>query len=208
MAKESDQPADIGSNFVRQLVTDPKSVPDVMRLYGYLGASSEEGHERLYLNPDLTNYVEVPVQAMLHRMPVPTDQDPYGAVVLWVKKDAALIHKMTPAAQAMAHYFRGAIEAGMVGMAAASAVGGVPQAAGVTPQAVVAAAAGMAPQVAAFWGPTRLECSQVGCDTQVCFTVGCHRSWYYCPQAAAGIAPQAAAWPSLPALWCRPNWPI
>ena len=90
-----------------------------MRLYGYPGASSEEGHERLYLNPDLTNYVEVPTAAILHRMAVPTDQDPYGAIVLWVKKDAALIYKMTPAAQALAHYFAGAIQ----GAAAAAGAG-------------------------------------------------------------------------------------
>ena len=38
------------AEFVRAIVTDPKNVPDVMRLYGYLGASSEENHERLYLN--------------------------------------------------------------------------------------------------------------------------------------------------------------
>ena len=48
------------ASFVRDIVSDPKAVPDVMLLYGYLGASSEEGHERLYLSPDLTNYVEVP----------------------------------------------------------------------------------------------------------------------------------------------------
>jgi hypothetical protein len=94
-------------------VTDPKSVPDVMRLYGYPGASSEEAHERLYLSPDLTNYV------ILHRMAIPAEQDPHGAVCWWVKKDSALIYKMAPAAQAMAHYFTGAIQAGAAGMAAA-----------------------------------------------------------------------------------------
>ena len=47
-------------NFIRHIVTDPKNVPDVMLLTGYLGASSEEAHERLYLSPDLTNYVEIP----------------------------------------------------------------------------------------------------------------------------------------------------
>ena len=40
-----------------------------MLLTGYLGASSEEGHERLYLSPDLSNYVEIPEAAILHRAP-------------------------------------------------------------------------------------------------------------------------------------------
>ena len=47
------------AEFVRRIVSDPRNVPDVMRLYGYHGASSEEGHDRLYLNLDLSIYVEV-----------------------------------------------------------------------------------------------------------------------------------------------------
>ena len=100
------------ASFVRDIVSDPKSVPDVMLLYGYLGASSEEGHERLYLSPDLTNYVEVPTAAILHQMAAPKEQDPHGGVTLWVKKDAALVYKMAPAAEALAHYFAGAIAGG------------------------------------------------------------------------------------------------
>jgi hypothetical protein len=100
------------ASFVRDIVSDPKAVPDVMLLYGYLGASSEEGHERLYLSPDLTNYVEVPTAAILHQMAAPKEQDPHGGVTLWVKKDAALVYKMAPAAEALAHYFAGAIAGG------------------------------------------------------------------------------------------------
>jgi hypothetical protein len=113
----------MASDFVSSIVTDPKNVPDVTRLYGYLGASSEEDHERLYLNPDLTHYVEVPTQAILYRMTVPADQDPHGAVCLWVKKYATLIYKMSPAANALAHYFAGTIHAGTAGAAAAPAPG-------------------------------------------------------------------------------------
>jgi hypothetical protein len=103
-------------------VSDPKNVPDVMLLYGYLGASSEEGHERLYLSPDLTNYVEVPRDAVLHQMAAPKEQDPHGGVTLWVKKDAKLIYKMAPAAEALAHYFAGAVQAAAGQAAAAPAV--------------------------------------------------------------------------------------
>ena len=92
-------------NFIRRIVTDPKNVPDVMLLTGYLGASSEEAHERLYLSPDLTNYVEIPNTAILHQAPLPKEQDAHGGVTLWVRKDAALQYKMAPAAQALANYF-------------------------------------------------------------------------------------------------------
>ena len=103
------------ANFIRQIVGDPKNVPDVTLLTGYLGASSEEGHERLYLSTDLANYVEIPKAAILHQAPLPKEQDPHGGVTLWVKKDAALQYKMAPAAQALANYFAGAIQAGAQG---------------------------------------------------------------------------------------------
>ena len=80
--------SDGGADFIRQIVSDPKNVPDVMMLIGYLGDSSEEGHERLYLSRDLTNYVEIPKAAILHQAPLPKEQDAYGGVTVWVKKDA------------------------------------------------------------------------------------------------------------------------
>src|SRR5580700_7312048 len=80
-------------NFIRHIVTDPKNVPDVMLLTGYLGASSQEDHERLYLSPDLSNYVEIPKAAILHQAPLPKEQAAHG----------------------LANYFAGAIQAGAQG---------------------------------------------------------------------------------------------
>jgi hypothetical protein len=120
MAQSERAGRDGEAEFVRQIVTDPRNVPDVMRLYGYLGASSEENHERLYLNPDLSVYVEVPTGTILHRMSASAEQDPNHGVTLWVRRDAALVYKMAPAAQALANYFVGAI-------AGAAAAGPVPQ---------------------------------------------------------------------------------
>ena len=118
---QAPRPTGNGSDFVRKIVADPKNVPDVMLLYGYLGASSEEGHERVYLSPDLGNFVEVPEKAILHRAQAAKEQDPNGGVTLWVKKDAKLSYKMAPAQaaaqQALAYYFAGAIQAGAGGPA-------------------------------------------------------------------------------------------
>jgi hypothetical protein len=108
MAKAPDQPAS-GTPFVRDVVSDPNNVPDLMLLYGYLGASSVAEHERLYLSADLSNYVEIPKSAILHRAAATAEQDPHGGVTLWVKKDAKLIAKM--AAGALAHFFTGRIQA-------------------------------------------------------------------------------------------------
>jgi hypothetical protein len=157
MAREPNQPEGDGSaDFVRNIVTDPNNVPDVMRLYGYPGPSSEEGYDRLYVL-NLNQFVEIPSQTILHRMAVPADQDPYGAVVLWVKKDAALVYKMAPAEQARAHYFAGAIQAGMAGMAAAA------------PEAGAAAQTAFA------------VCATLNCTTENTPCLNTHAVTCYCP---------------------------
>ena len=99
------------SEFVREFVTDPANVPDVMCLYGYLGKSTEDGHERLYQTPSLTPYIEIPTNAILHRRKAAHEHDPLDGVMLWVRRDAKLIYKMTPTAQAQASYFAGALQA-------------------------------------------------------------------------------------------------
>jgi hypothetical protein len=139
MAQKPDRKGD-GAEFVREIVSDPNYVPDVMLLYGYVGDSSEAEHERLYLRTDLSNYVEVPKSAILHRLAAPKEQDPHGGVTLWVKKDANLIYKLAPGAQALAHFFAGQIQAG-------AAPAGAPQAAQFPPTLLC---------------PTRLPCVSFG----------------------------------------------
>jgi hypothetical protein len=155
------QPRDEGqAEFVRQIVTDPKNVPDVMRLYGYLGASSEENHNRLYLNPDLSVYVEVPTAAILHRVAAPAEQDANGGVTLWVRRDAALIYKSAPAAQALAQYFAGAIAG-----AAAAAPGAAAAAMPAAPMPFVASGAANVACTAACATPA---CASAACATPAC----------------------------------------
>ena len=79
-----------GSAFVSALVTDPAEVPDVARFVGYRGASSEEGFARLYLNPELNLYLEIPEEDILLARPVPPAADPLGAVSLWVRRDSKI----------------------------------------------------------------------------------------------------------------------
>ena len=124
MADKPVQPNKGDGSFVDRIVSDPNNVPDVMLLYGYPGASSEEGHERLYFGADLAKYVEIPADAILHRTLASKEQDPHGGMTLWVRKDAALIHKMAPGAQALAHFFAGAIQA--QGAAAAAPMAAFP----------------------------------------------------------------------------------
>ena len=56
-------------------------------LSGYLGASSEEGHTRLYFDPQLSTYVEIPDDAILHSQAA-GGEDGLGGSHVWIKQDA------------------------------------------------------------------------------------------------------------------------
>ncbi len=179
-----------GENFVRHIVADPKNVPDVMLLYGYPGASSEEGHERLYLSPDLSAYVEVPNASILHRAEAAKEQDPHGGVTLWVKKDAALIYKMAPAQQAaqqaLAYYFAGALQA--AGGAAQAGIAALPQTLpnALCPQTI---AHTCLPRASCGCTAQRMPCPEVSC--------GCTAQRTPCPEVSCGIACTVAC-PTVP----------
>jgi hypothetical protein len=84
---EARRPAE---TFVSKLVPDPANPPNVIRMTGYRGASSQEGSIRLYVNPELSVYWDIPEGDVLFEQPVPHDADPLGAVTLWVKRDSKM----------------------------------------------------------------------------------------------------------------------
>jgi hypothetical protein len=77
---------------VSKLVHDPKNPPNTLLLSGFVGKSSEEGHTRLYFDPQLSDYVEIPNAAILHTQEIPKDQSPLGGTYVWIQRDAALTH--------------------------------------------------------------------------------------------------------------------
>src|SRR2546426_490216 len=80
------------ATFVSKLVSDPKQPPDTLLLTGFLGASSDEGHTRLYFDAQLADYVEIPNEAILYQQELSHDQSQLGGSYVWVKRDATLIH--------------------------------------------------------------------------------------------------------------------
>jgi hypothetical protein len=81
-----------GADFVAKIVKDPKQPPATVMLTGFLGASSEEGHTRLYFDANLSSYVEIPNDAILHTQDVATEQGGLGGSYVWINRDAELIH--------------------------------------------------------------------------------------------------------------------
>jgi hypothetical protein len=77
-------------SFVDDLVSDPKNPPELTLLQGWLGASSEDKHRRLYLDAELSNSLEIPEDAILRTQEVPADHNPLGGVWVWARADAAI----------------------------------------------------------------------------------------------------------------------
>ncbi len=85
MADDNQKNAD----FIGRVVSDPKNPPETRMLTGWFGESGEEGYRRLYTDAELTNYIDIPDDAILYTEPL-RDVQPAGCVLVWIKRDAAL----------------------------------------------------------------------------------------------------------------------
>ncbi len=81
-----------GAPFVAAVVKDPQAPPDALLVAGFVGPSSEEAHCRLYLDAQLSDYVEIPEDAILFTQDLPKDSSPLGGTYLWIARDAEVIH--------------------------------------------------------------------------------------------------------------------
>src|SRR4051794_12521678 len=96
--------------FINRLVPDPANPPNTILLSGFLGASSEDGHTRLYFDAQLSSYVEIPNEGILHSQPMPAEQSPLGGSYVWIQRDAELIQgKAGDQQRPKAKFFEGPI---------------------------------------------------------------------------------------------------
>jgi hypothetical protein len=112
-----------GADFVAKIVKDPKNPPKTIMLTGFLGASSEPGHTRLYFDPHLSNYVEVPDDAILHTQEAPGEGG-LEATHVWIRQDAQLIYGPAGAERPKGTFLEGPIMQAHMPAAAAAAAGG------------------------------------------------------------------------------------
>lgn len=95
------------SPLVEELTQGGTEVPNVSVLVGYIGNASEEGRVRLYLTPDLSNYVEFS-QDDLVRSEV-LQEGGAGATAVWVRKSARLTQTQTLSREVQAEFLSGGI---------------------------------------------------------------------------------------------------
>ena len=113
------------ADFIAKIVKDPKDPPQTLMLTGFIGASSEEGHTRLYFDAHLSSYVEIPNDAILHVEPAGTEG--LGASHVWIKRDAMLVYGPAGSQRPKGTFLEGPIMQQHLGAAAAAAVGTNPR---------------------------------------------------------------------------------
>lgn len=112
---EGDGPNLRYDDFVGRIVQDPNETPRVTLLSGYLGSSSEEGHVRLYLDEELSRYVEIPEKAILHAQELSPEQSPLGGSLVWIDSGAEVVHGPVGSKRRKANFLEGQIAQDYIG---------------------------------------------------------------------------------------------
>jgi hypothetical protein len=107
-----------GDDFVSKIVEDPKSPPQTLLLSGYIGAASVPEHTRLYLDPELSDYVDIPNEAILHVAHRPPEQGPLRGSYIWIKRDAELLHAPATTARRRGTFLEGRMQQAFAAAAA------------------------------------------------------------------------------------------
>ncbi len=94
---------------VAALLPDPGKLPvNAAVLRGFVGKSLKEGSWRLYLDAELTEYVEIPEAEILYARELPDG----GGTAVWVPGTLRLDRVRMAATQIQAEFLSGAITAG------------------------------------------------------------------------------------------------
>ncbi|HET9210180.1 MAG TPA: hypothetical protein VFR03_07270 [Thermoanaerobaculia bacterium] len=109
------------ADFVARVVKDAKSPPETRLLTGWLGDAAEEGERRLYTNAELSCYIDIPTDAILHTEPI-SDAQPPGCIFVWVQRDAALKQGGSAASRA-ARFLQGQVQEDFASGASPEAAG-------------------------------------------------------------------------------------
>jgi hypothetical protein len=108
---------------VERLVPDPSSHRSFTMLRGFLGKSGREGFWRLYLTPELDQYVEFAEGDVEHTQEATAEQAPFGGSYVWLRAGAPVTHAQVSTRQMQAEFLRGGITAGYLRGAAPAPIG-------------------------------------------------------------------------------------
>jgi hypothetical protein len=99
----------VEESLIANLVPDPADVPDVKVHVGFLGKSSREGYWRLYMSPQMNDFIEVREEDIVHAKQFDAAHSPWGGTVTWIRADAKLTRTKTGARDIQTDFLRGGI---------------------------------------------------------------------------------------------------
>src|ERR1700751_1576644 len=97
---------------VERLISDPANPEPTVHLSGWLGKATQEGMWRLYLTPQLDEYVQFSESDVVHTQPLTPDQSPLGGSVVWLKAGTPLEHTHVAKTKMQADFLSGAVTSG------------------------------------------------------------------------------------------------
>ena len=94
---------------VDDLIPDPSQHEPVTALSGFLGKSTQAGHWRLYLTPELDQYVEIPEDAILRTRPSSGSGSAIAGSIVWIRAGTPLVSKKISTTQTQAEFLQGGL---------------------------------------------------------------------------------------------------
>jgi hypothetical protein len=88
MAKKKSRSKLRYDDFIVNVIPDPAKVEPTLLLSGFVGRGEGEATVRIYPEPSLNKWVDVPEADIVHSMPIP--DSPLGGSHVWVKRSAGI----------------------------------------------------------------------------------------------------------------------
>jgi hypothetical protein len=107
---------------VESLVPEGGNPPSAIVLEGFLGQSDREGHRRLYVDPSLSTYLDIPEDEIVHSRKAGEDSRLGTSTLLWVRRSAEIEQTVVDSRRVQADFLAGDITSWYIaGTAGASA---------------------------------------------------------------------------------------
>ncbi|MEV4365302.1 hypothetical protein [Nonomuraea sp. NPDC049625] len=162
--------------FVDHISGNRQIPPDVQAFAGFLGRAPEQGHWRLFLSADLTEFLEFEERDLVHHTKIDPAASILGGTVIWLRRDATVRHTRLDTHQAQLEFLVGNITTGHLGGTLGAVVARKPGGGGIKsipPQASVCIAC---PTGGGEHTCVPAVCTlATGCLTQVPTDSGCRR---------------------------------
>jgi hypothetical protein len=112
-------------DFIAKAVPDPKNSGGTQLVSGFIGASPEPEHTRIYWDASLGTYVDVKTADILHSEPLPKEQSPLGGSYIWLKRDGQVSFGSAAGQSKKGKFFEGPLMAAYGGQFGAAAEAGM-----------------------------------------------------------------------------------